>query len=81
MNKTDKALTAFKAGRLKEALGIFAKFHGFSKEEKRSIQIAYECMTGKESFYSSLGYNISGIRKDAILAISSKYGVSPTLHI
>lgn len=54
--KTSKAVNLFKEGKIKEALRIFKTFrNGFTKEEKRSIEIAYEWLTGKSSFYASLG--------------------------
>lgn len=53
-NKTEKAKALLKAGKFKEALSIIKTFRfGFTKEEKRSIEIAYECLSGHEQFYSS----------------------------
>lgn len=54
--KTSKAVALFKEGKLKEALRIFRTFKcGITSAEKRSIEIAYESMTGKAQFYQSLG--------------------------
>ncbi len=49
--KTQKAIDAFKKQDLKGALRIFKGFdHQFAKNELRTIQIAYEVLTGKGSF-------------------------------
>lgn len=54
--KTSKAVALLKEGKLKEALRIFRTFKcGITSAEKRSIEIAYESMTGKAQFYQSLG--------------------------
>lgn len=55
-NKTEKAKSLLKAGKFKDALSIIKAFRfGFTKEEKRSIEIAYECLSGHDQFYSSIG--------------------------
>lgn len=42
MNKTDKALGLLRQGKFAEALSIIAKFRiGFTKEEKRMLEIAH----------------------------------------
>lgn len=54
--KTEKAKILLRTGELQKALSIIKTFRfGFSKEEKRSIQIAYESLSGHEQFYRSLG--------------------------
>lgn len=78
--KTQTAINYFRSGRLREAFKIFSKFRGFEKDEKRCIQIAYECMSGNEDFYLSLGLNIQDVTQRAITAISSRYDISLTLH-
>ncbi|WP_092113489.1 hypothetical protein [Prevotella sp. KH2C16] len=53
--KTEKAKALLKAGEFLKALAIIKTFRlGFTKEEKRSIEIAYECLRGHEVFYLSL---------------------------
>lgn len=72
--KTDKAKTLLKAGRFKEALAIIKTFRlGFSKEEKRSIQIAYESLSGHEHFYRSLGIDVDKVQKDAYQLLIDRY--------
>lgn len=57
--KTEKAISLFKLGMLKESLAIFSRFRfGFTKEERRVLQISYECLTGNSNFYKSLGYDV-----------------------
>ena len=54
--KTGKVRSLLKAGELLKALSIIKTFRlGFTKEEKRSIQIAYESLNGHEQFYQLLG--------------------------
>lgn len=56
MTKSDKAILLFKNGHVKEALAIFKTFHiGFTKDEKRTIEIASDCLNGRSSFYTQLG--------------------------
>ena len=51
--KTSKAISQFRSGRLKEALAIFCTFRiGFTKEERRTLQIANESLSGNSSFYA-----------------------------
>lgn len=54
--KTSKAITLLRSGCLKEALAIFSTFRvGFTREELRTLKIAYECLTGNAVFYRQLG--------------------------
>lgn len=54
--KTNKAISSLKSGCLKEALAIFSTFRiGFTKEERRTLKIAYECLSGNAGFYRQLG--------------------------
>ena len=58
MSKTAQGVQKLKDGDLKGALSIFSTFkYDFTSEERRTIQIAYESMTGKAKFYESLGIN------------------------
>ncbi len=57
--KTEKAKALLKAGEFLKALAIIKTFRlGFTKVEKRSIEIAYECLSGHEVFYLSLGIDV-----------------------
>ena len=54
--KVDKVKSLLAVGAFQKALTIVKTFRiGFSKEEKRSIEIAYEVLTGNERFYQALG--------------------------
>ena len=74
--KTQTAINYFQSGHLREAFKIFSKFHGFGKDEKRCIQIAYECMTGNEDFYISLGVNPQEVTQRAVESITARYNIS-----
>ena len=74
--KTQKAIDAFKKQDLKGALRIFKGFdHQFAKNELRTIQIAYEVLTGKGGFYKQLGINIGHIVVESISIIENKYNI------
>lgn len=54
--KTSKAVSLFRSGHMKEALSIFRTFRiGFSKDERRTLQIASESLSGNASFYNQIG--------------------------
>lgn len=54
--KTSKAISLLRSGCLKEALTIFRTFRvGFTKEERRTLQIASEALSGNSSFYQQIG--------------------------
>ena len=73
-SKTDKALRLHKEGKYREALRIFKTFRiGFSKEEKRTVEIAAEVLAGREAFYRSLGIDTQSVVKAAISTINAKY--------
>lgn len=58
--KTNNAVQLFKSGNIKEALAIFRTFRiGFTKDERRTLQIASEVLNGMGKFYSDLGIDIS----------------------
>ena len=56
LTKTERAKTLLSARDFMGALAIIRTFRiGFNKEEKRSIEIAYESLNGHERFYRALG--------------------------
>lgn len=56
LTKTNKAISLLRTGCLKEALAIFRTFRvGFTKEERRTLQIASEALSGNSSFYQQIG--------------------------
>lgn len=72
--KTEKAISLFKSGCLKEALAIFRTFRiGFTKEERRTLQIAYESLTGNDDFYKQLGIDTSDEIDKSRTILCSKY--------
>ena len=74
INKTDKALSLFRKGLIKESLAIFKTFRiGFSKEEKRIIEIASECLNGRSLFYQQLGVDVESMLLQSKLIIQLKY--------
>ncbi len=74
INKTEQALSLFRKGQFKEALKIFKTFsHGFSSDERRAIQIAYECYCGRSAFFLSLGIDPDEMLAKALSIIEGKY--------
>lgn len=74
--KTTQAVALFTSGNISGALKIFRTFKiGFTKEERRLLQIAQESLTGKEDFYKSLQLDTDTIKSQAIQLIKQKYNV------
>lgn len=72
--KTSKAIFLLRMGYLKEALSIFRTFHiGFTKEERRTLQIACECLSGNSSFYQQLGIDTDKEIEKSKSILTSKY--------
>lgn len=72
--KTQKAVSLLNSGDVKGALKIFKSFRlGFSKDEKRTISIACECLCGCSDFYSSIGVDCEKIVEDAVSIVNAKY--------
>lgn len=73
-SKTRKALSLLEDGKIREALAIFRSFRiGFSKEEKRTIQIASDTLNGSGLFYEKLGIDTYLETEKAINIIHRKY--------
>lgn len=73
-SKTSQAVQRLKDGDLKGALSIIATFrYDFTKEERRTIQIAHETLSGHEKFYQSLGINTSVYLAKAKQIVVNKY--------
>lgn len=70
--KTSQAVVLFQSGRLKEALSIFRTFRvGFTKEERRTLQIASESLLGNSGFYQQIGIDtVREIEKSKELLIN-----------
>lgn len=74
--KTSQALAFFKAGQLKQAFRIFKTFSGrISVNDKRTIEIAYESLTGHADFYAMLGINTDDMINEAVAIIKSVYAI------
>ena len=72
--KTEKAKILLRTGELQKALSIIKTFRfGFSKEEKRSIQIAYESLSGHDHFYRSLGIDTEKLIRETRQLLADKY--------
>lgn len=73
--KTSKAISLLHSGYLKEALAIFSTFRvGFSKEERRTLKIAHECLSGNAGFYRQLGIDTSAEVEKSKSLLFEKYG-------
>ena len=74
--KTHKALTLFKQGFIKEALAIFKTFRiGFSKQEIRTLEIASDCLNGRQMFYKQIGIDTDAEIDKSKSLIISKYNL------
>lgn len=72
--KTDKAVQLFKSGNIKEAFAIFRTFRiGFTKDERRTLQIASEALNGMGKFYNDLGIDVSLEMSKAKEIVINKY--------
>lgn len=73
--KTSKAITLLRSGCLKEALAIFSTFRsGFTHEERRTLKIAYECLSGNAGFYRQLGINTENEVEKSKTILLNRYG-------
>lgn len=74
--KTSKALSLFKKGLIKDSLVIFKTFRiGFTREEKRTLEIASDCLNGRSLFYQQLGIDTENIILSSKSIIQSKYSL------
>ena len=76
MNKTDKALGLLRQGKFAEALAIISKFRiGFTKDERRTLEIAHESLVGNASFYENIGIDTQFCISKAREIIRNKYHI------
>lgn len=76
MNKTEKALGLLGQGKFSEALAIISKFRiGFTKDEKRMLEIAHESLVGNASFYKDIGIDTDTCISRAEEIIRNKYHI------
>lgn len=72
--KTQKAIDLWNEGRIKESLRIFKTFRrNVSSSMKRSIEITYECLTGKREFYESLDIDTEALKNEAFNYLKETY--------
>ncbi len=72
--KTNKAISLLRSGDLKEALKIIRTFKiGFTREQKRAIEIASETLNGHGNFYHQLGIDTSAIIANVSDMLIEKY--------
>lgn len=73
--KTNKAISLLRSGCLKEALAIFSTFRiGFSKEERRTLKIAHECLSGNAEFYRQIGIDTDAEIEKSKSLLFERYG-------
>lgn len=75
ITKTDMAILYYQQGEIGKAIKILSKFHGFSKEEQRCLQIASDCYSGNRSFYESLGIDVAKVLSEATSYIEKRYNL------
>nr|DAV90773.1 MAG TPA: hypothetical protein [Caudoviricetes sp.] len=74
ISKTAQGVQKLKDGDLKGALSIFSTFkYDFTKDERRTIRIAYESLCGHGAFYQSLGIDASQMIVNAASILYDKY--------
>lgn len=72
--KTSKAISLLRSGYLKEALFIFRTFRiRFTKEERRTLQIASESLSGNSLFYQQLDIDTDKEIEKSKSILASKY--------
>lgn len=75
--KTQKFIMLFKEQKYKEALRIIKSFRKvLCEEDIRILNIAWECISGNESFYRQLGMNTDKLKGDAYdIMVKYVYGI------
>ncbi len=64
--KTQKFRRLFKEEKYREALKVIKSFRrGFEANELRTLNIAWECVSGNDSFYRQLGFNPDKVKGEA----------------
>lgn len=72
--KTNKAVFLFRSGQLKEALAIFRTFKiGFTNDERRTLQIASEALSGNDGFYKQIGIDTGKEIEKSKELLTNKY--------
>lgn len=72
--KVDKVKSLLAKGAFQKALAIVRTFRvGFTKDEKRSIEIAYDSFLGRDKFYQSIGIDTNKEIEKSRQLLSDKY--------
>lgn len=76
MTKTQIALAAIQNGDTAKCFSILKTFRlGFTKEEKRTLEMASDIAHGLGRIYLQLGYNTCEITEKARMIVKNKYNV------
>ena len=74
ITKKEKAISLFKKKEYKKAFKIFKGFKlEFNKEENRILDLTYEILAGRDSFYRSIGINCDETVDLGFSLIRNKY--------
>ena len=72
--KTYKAICLFNEGNFKESFAILKTFRiGYSKDEKRTLEIASDILHGSSKFYKQLGVDTEKVLANAKHIVTEKY--------
>ena len=72
--KTEKVIRLVRSGEWKKALSILRTFRlGFTKEQKRIIEIASDVMNGQGPLYRSIGIDPDATVEDCKAMILKRY--------
>lgn len=72
--KSSKAVSLLRSGCLKEALSIFRTFRiGFTQDERRTLQIASESLSGNDRFYQQIGIDTNSEIEKSKELLTNKY--------
>lgn len=76
MTKTQIALAAMRNGDTAKCFSILKTFRfGFTKDEKRTLEMASDIAHGLGRIYLQLGYNTGEITAKARIIVKNKYNV------
>lgn len=71
MTKREELKELITKGETKKALGIAKTLdRTYNSDELRTLQIAYECLTGKEKFYNQMGIDTNNIKLNANILLT-----------
>lgn len=75
--KTQKFKRLFKEQKYKEALRVIKSFRkDLKSDEIRTLNIAWECLSGKQDFYRQLGFSPEKIKLEAYeIMLKQVYGI------